>query len=173
MGNLHFEVPSPCHKFILLEYKQEFLDSGDSMDGSSGLGWAASFEEWLHTVQQNASPDTALPDCVPCTVYLAMENQSNRLVGMICIRHQLTSTLERFGGNIGYSVRQSERGNGYAVQMLQMALERCKEMGLHEVLLTCYKHNVASSKTMLRCGAKLQDEITAGEYVIQRYKISV
>lgn len=173
MNRLHLEPPTSAHKTIVLDYKQDFLNSGDSIDGSAGLAWASSFEEWLQSVQENSNPQTVRTGCVPTSVYLAFDCETGQLVGMIDIRHPLNESLGRFGGHIGYSIRQSKRRKGYASEMLFLALAKCRHLGLDRVLLTCHKDNIASARTMLHCGAILQDELHLGQFTIQRYWITL
>lgn len=173
MNRLYLKSPCATDKSAVLAYRQEFLNSGDSIDGSGGLAWASNFEEWLQLVQDNAHKSTVHANCVPTSVYLAFERNTEQLVGMISIRHERNAALDRFGGNIGYSVRYSQRGHGYAAEMLSLALEQCRKLGLFNILLTCHKSNVASARTMLRCGAVLQDELALGAYTIQRYWITL
>ena len=76
---------------------------------------------------------------------------------MIDIRHYLNEFLKQFGGNIGYSVRKNERNKGYAKQMLKLALEKCKDLKMKKVLITCDEDNIASEKVILSANAKLED----------------
>ena len=76
---------------------------------------------------------------------------------MIDIRHYLNEFLKQFGGNIGYSVRKSERNKGYAKQMLKLALEKCKDLKMKKVLITCDEDNIASEKVILSANAKFED----------------
>ena len=51
---------------------------------------------------------------VPSVAYLAAREKDDRLVGIMDFRRKLNQNLLNYGGNIGYSVRPSERGKGYA-----------------------------------------------------------
>jgi predicted acetyltransferase len=90
---------------------------------------------------------------------------------MIDIRHYLNDYLLRIGGNIGYSVRASERRKGYAKEMLRLALLKCRKLDLEKVLITCFKHNIASAKTIIANGGILENEITDEDGITQRYWI--
>ena len=92
---------------------------------------------------------------------------------MINIRHSLNDYLLGRGGHIGFGVRPTERQKGYATKILSLGLNRCKELKIHDVLLTCNKDNIASVKTIQNNGGILENEIIDKENVkiIQRYWI--
>ena len=92
---------------------------------------------------------------------------------MIDIRHRLNDYLLNFGGHIGYSVRKSERQKGYATEMLNLALKECVNLGIKKVLITCDKNNVASAKTIINNGGKLENEIAKEDRITQRYYITL
>lgn len=76
---------------------------------------------------------------------------------MIDIRHYLNEYLTQVGGNIGYSVRKTERNKGYAKQMLKLALGKCRDLKMKKVLITCDEDNIASEKVILSANAKFED----------------
>ena len=53
-----------------------------------------------------------------------------------------------FGGLIGYSVRPSQRGKGYASEMLKLALDKFKNTNIENILITCKDFNIASKKVI-------------------------
>lgn len=53
--------------------------------------------------------------------------------------------------------------------MLKLALYRCKEKGMKKVLITCNKNNIGSSKTMIKNGGILENEVLENGELIQRY----
>lgn len=173
MSRLKLILPSPIYEKEILEYKKEFLENGDSMDGTAGLRDTETFMEWYNLLCASVKGETLIDGFVPATLYMAVSKKDNHLIGMIHIRHYLNKYLLNFGGNIGYSVRKSERQQGYASEMLGLALEKCKELELEKVLITCNKNNIASAKTMLKNGARLENEIQKENDIIQRYWITL
>jgi predicted acetyltransferase len=68
----------------------------------------------------------------------------------------------------------SERRKGYATEMLRLALEKCKALGIEKALVTCDMNNVASAGTILKNGGVLENEVTDDNgRIIQRYWIGV
>ncbi len=62
--------------------------------------------------------------------------------------HELNEYLARLGGHIGYGMRPSERGRGFADLMLKKALLNAEELKFDKVLLTCNKSNIPSERTI-------------------------
>ena len=81
------------------------------------------------------------------------------LVGRISVRHELNAALAHVGGHIGYAVRPAHRRRGYATQMLLQSLVVARSVGVEQALLTCDDDNVASARTIERCGGVLQDVV--------------
>lgn len=169
--NVALVAPTLNHEEEALRYRTEFLETGmNHITGSSSLQNATNYEEWLLTVRKAEMEE--LNGFVKCFTYFGMID--NRIVGIIQIRHRLTEGLLRVGGHIGYSVRPAERRKGYATQMLSQSLDQCRKLGMSNVLITCDKDNVASAKTIQRCGGVLENEIVTEDGTIkQRYWIKI
>lgn len=93
---------------------------------------------------------------VPCTTHFWIKDDV--IQGVINIRHSLTPSLEEIGGHIGYCVAPTQRRQGVATSMLAAALPLCQRLGITRALLTCDAENVASAKTIERCGGILDRE---------------
>ena len=141
----------------IIKYKEESLKENPLINGAAGLNNFSSIEGWLEELKMKSSEDTIPEGLVPSTTYLAVREIDNYIVGMIDIRHYLNEFLTQVGGNIGYDVRKSERNKGYAKQMLKLALEKCKDLKMKKVLITCDEDNIASEKVILSANAKLED----------------
>ena len=141
----------------IIKYKEESLAESPIINGSAGLDRFSSIEVWLEELKKRSCEDTVPKGLVPSSTYLVVREKDNYIVGMIDIRHYLNEYLTQVGGNIGYGVRKTERNKGYAKQMLKLALEKCKELKIKKVLITCDEDNIASEKVILSANAKLED----------------
>lgn len=111
---------------------------------------------------------------VPATTYFLMDERENEILGAISIRHSLNEDLFLRGGHIGYGIRPSQRRKGYATKMLNMALDKCREMGLEKVLVTCNKDNIGSSGTIINNNGVLENEVIEDSgNTVQRYWIQL
>ncbi len=96
-------------------------------------------------------------------------------VGRVSIRHSLTAALMHVGGHVGYGTVPSYRGRGFATQMLKHALTVCRDLKIHRVLLTCDDSNIASYRTIEKCGGVLENRVESGstQTLKRRYWITL
>jgi predicted acetyltransferase len=100
---------------------------------------------------------TPRPGMVLESLYWLVEG--DEFLGRVSIRHELTPTLLRFGGHIGYEVRPTQRCKGYGTACLRLALPEARRLGLRRVLVTCDTTNIGSRKIIEANGGQLQDVI--------------
>ena len=97
-------------------------------------------------------------------------------MGVVRVRHNLNNAfLANEVGHIGYDVPPSHRGHGYGVAALQAGLRHAKELGLTQVVLYADSDNVASWRTIERCGGELVAEQLSSHYacLVRRYLITL
>ena len=157
MDKIILVKPDLSYADEIIKYKEESLAESPIINGSAGLDRLSSIEDWLEELNKRSCEDTVPKGLVPSSTYLGVREKDNYIVGMIDIRHYLNEYLTQVGGNIGYGVRKTERNKGYAKQMLKLALEKCKELKIKKVLITCDEDNIASEKVILSANAKLED----------------
>ena len=157
MDKIILVKPDLSYADEIIKYKEESLEESPIINGSAGLDRFSSIEIWFEELKKRSCEDTVPKGLVPSSTYLAVREKDNYIVGMIDIRHYLNEYLTQVGGNIGYGVRKTERNKGYAKQMLKLALEKCKELKIKKVLITCDEDNIASEKVILSANAKLED----------------
>lgn len=151
--------PTSEYASQIIEYRQEFLDAGDSMDGTGPLRRFENPEEYIKICAEYEDPEKVPSHLVPATQFFFIRKSDNKLVGMIQVRHRFNDYLEKYAGNIGYSVRPSERHKGYAKEMLEMVLPFCRKVGIDKVMIACIDGNIGSEKTILANGGIYESTI--------------
>ncbi len=146
-----YRLPETEDKDLLYAYMQEHYENGEA-GISASLGLSSSvYDEWLDKIHKNAL--TGDEKWGRSLLYLCLND--GRLLGLLSIRYELPKCLSETIGDIGYGVRPSERNKGYATAMLKYALTVCKEKGKRQVVLGCYKDNLASAATIQKNGGIL------------------
>ena len=173
-NQLYLAIPALKHKQAAMEYRRECIetDPGSHITASGGLSRYEKYEDWLAKITDEANHTNPNVNSVPATMYFAVYNQ--KIVGSIQIRHYLNEPLLIRGGHIGYGVRPAERRKGCATEMLALALEECKRLGIKQVLVTCDKKNIASARTIEKNGGVLENEfVDAAGGIVLRYWIDI
>lgn len=171
IDKLRLVFPLTDHKIAALAYLQEYIDFGEThIHGSGSMENAEDYESWRTRI--TSAQSASHTGWVNCSTYFAFVG--DRIVGTIQIRHTLNDFLINTGGHIGYGVRPSERKKGYATRMLELALEKSRELGIDKALVTCDKDNIASAKTIQKCGGIFENEfIEENGNIVERYWITI
>jgi predicted acetyltransferase len=175
----YLEEPNISRKDEAIEYINEFTKYNSEVAGSGSLDKylkEKTYEKWLEFIINMKSKDYACSiNFVPSTTYFLIRENDNKIVGMINIRLELNDNLKRRGGHIGYSIRPTERRKGYNKINLYLGLLKCQEYNIKEVMLSCNKNNLGSSRTMIALGGNLLKEYYIDEDNIleQIYSIDV
>lgn len=77
---------------------------------------------------------------------------TNEYVGKINYRTFHTSG---YLGDVGYSINKEFRGNGYALQALELLSEKLYEDNIPNFYISTYESNIASKKTIEKYGGKI------------------
>ena len=172
---LELIFPSKEYKEQIEEFKEEFIQNNENnIPGGGGLEREETFEDWMQKINDDLSEEKSKArGRVPSVLYLAFRKRDKKLIGIIQIRYALNEYLYNFGGHIGDSIRPSERNKGYSTKMIALALKEAKKLGIGNVLMTCNKNNLASARTIIKNGGKLENEVIEDNKIVQRYWITL
>lgn len=169
MEELYLRVPNEADEAAVWDYRAEYLAAGSEPNGMANLAQVQRYADFLAHFRSYAREEDCPPGFVPGTQYIAVRKSDGRIVGMLNFRHRLNDYLENFGGHAGYSVRPSERGHGYAAQMVELLKPIAKEMGISRLLITCDRENPASAGTIRSAGGILENEVEEDGRWTQRW----
>lgn len=125
------------------------------------------FQNYMAHLEVTDDRDGLVPD----STFFCLDEERDIFVGAVNIRHYLNESLLLDGGHIGDGVRPSERRKGVATQMIGLALEECRKLGIDRVLMVCDKENIGSAKSIRNNGGILENEVIVDGVVEQRYWI--
>ncbi len=167
------EFPQTKHEKDYLEMIKEFADANEKIiPGAANLNEGETFEDLVQRIKRDRETGNPKHEHAISILYFLIDDKG-RLVGAVHIRPVLNEALRYNGGNIGYGIRPSERRKWYATIGLKLALEKCKELGLDKVMLTCNKENIWSSKAMKNNGWIQDSEYRHEGHFKERYWISI
>lgn len=163
------------------EYKEQIIDmlkewkEYNETHDTNRSPWAIfknGFDDFDYYLR-NLDIDTPRDGFVPDSTFFCIDEQRNIIVGAVNIRLYLNEYLLLYGGHIGDGIRPSERRKGYATQMIGLALEECRKLGIKKILMVCDKDNIGSAKSIIKNGGILENELNENGKIKQRYWIDL
>ncbi len=157
--------PTVSDQETILAMMAEFEERQSAHDGGFWDRENFDYVEWM-TANQDMEMGLNLSDgWVPAIQFVSFVG--DEAVGFLNLRLRLNDYLLKKGGHIGYSIRPSQRGKGYAKEQLRLGLQEAISKNITKVLVTCSQENPASRAVILANGGQLED-IREG---IERYWI--
>lgn len=158
------------------EYILEFYQYNSEINGTGGIVPFLEnddYEGWVKKVITDIDVANIDEKRVPALTYFYIRDIDRKIVGMVNIRLDENELIRKEAGHIGYCIRPTERRKHYASQMLNDSLKVCRRLRIKNVLVSCDKENIASAKTIKRCGGVLEEEFYSETFkeVLQRYVI--
>ena len=148
--------PSQADKEAILEMMDEFEREHSAHDGGFWNADNFIYEEWLEENLQ-AEAGLNIPENWVPAIQLVSFDVAGQALGFLNLRLRLNDYLLEKGGHIGYSIRPSERGKGYAKEALCQGLQVAKEKNIKRALVTCSTENPASRAVILANGGQFED----------------
>lgn len=155
--------PSAEYKDSFIEAVKEFQNDDDYTHRNQ---WyrkqsipelEADFEGFVAREVSHARGENIPENYVPYSTFWLVDG--GKFIGQTNVRHQLNDHLMQIGGHIGYDIRPSERGKGYGNEILALALQKAKELGIDRARLTCDIRNIPSRKVIEKNGGVFDSQI--------------
>lgn len=147
-----------AHRVAYLDMIEEFERVTGGYPYNDAELARADFAAFIRDLQAEARGEGLPPDVAAQTTYVLLRHDG-RALGEIRFRAAPISPVEKGNGHIGYNMRPSERGNGYASRMLALLLERTHAQGLRRVMLPVEGENPASVCVIERNGGRLERRV--------------
>ena len=148
--------PTLADKETVLDMMAEFEATQSAHDGGFWDTENFDYEEWLETNMQKEMGINLPENRVP-SIQFVLFDKSGYALGFLNLRLRLNEGLLNHAGHIGYSIRPSERGKGYAKEALRQGLQVAKEKNIKRALVTCSRENPASRAVILANGGQFED----------------
>ena len=173
--NLKLIKPNEENKQQLFEMLNEWKTDSDTnhTNRSPSKIWLHDFNDYEYYINHLDFLEEDEYGHVPDTTLFCYDYDKNIFIGAVNIRHYLNEGLLATGGHIGDGIRPSQRGKGYGTEMIRLALQECKKLGIDKVLMTCDKNNIASAKHIMKNGGILENEVLEDGEIVQRYWIQL
>lgn len=160
MGQFYLEIPSLKRKKEITDYINELVLYNSDINGIevfTKILDGYTFEQVLeHCLNLENKEHAKKLEKAQMKTFLLIRKEDDKVVGALNIRWNLPEKAKRFGGNIGYGIRPTERRKGYNKINLYLGLIEAQKIGLDKVKLVCEASNLGSVRTMEALGATLE-----------------
>lgn len=119
-----------------------------------GMTSPADYEAFLRMCRAHESGKRLPRGSVPYTRYFLCDTDGT-IYAQGDVRHYPSESLTRFEGYLGYGTVPDYRGMGFGTQICRLLLEKAKQWGYNEVIITCNIENQASARIIEKNGGKL------------------
>ena len=160
MEQFYLEIPSLKRKKEIIDYVNELVTYDSDINGIevfTKILDGYTFEQVLDYCLNIGNLEYAKKlGKAQMKCFLLIRKEDEKVVGALNIRWNLPEKFKKFGGNIGYGIRPTERRKGYNKINLYLGLSEAKKIGLSRVELACDANNLGSIKTIEALGGLLK-----------------
>lgn len=169
---IHLVAPTIELEQAYLDFHHDWKIAGEKMSPKFlGQLTLDKFPQFVRVLLDMSNPKKFPAGHVPESIYWLID-ENNRMLGAVTIRHALTERLLNTEGHIGAGIRPSERRKGYGTRILELALDKMREVGFEQALVTCNEDNIGSEKAIVKNGGiRDSDFLESHGNIVKRYWI--
>ena len=108
---------------------------------------------------------------IPSTFFLVNEKKNGNIIGSVKINHYLDENLFNSEGHIKINIIQEKKEKKYYIELVKLAIIKCKECDIGRVLIYCNKNDISLKTAIEENGGILMNE-TLSTKERERYYIS-
>lgn len=138
MGNLYLKEVELDDLGLLIDYNNDFKKHYPDMKFSINED---TFIDWYNKLKKTRENENSM-HLFP---YWLMKDEKAIGQPILKTNIEVDDEFNKYGGHISYVIAPSYRKKGYGTECLHLVLEKCKELGLKEVMLGCDDRNIGSS----------------------------
>lgn len=176
MNDIYLEKPTLTRRKEAISFIEEYIKHNERAIGSGYLDkYYLQYVHWLTLLDKYKNQETCPSNVSPGYTFFLIKKSTNKIIGITNIRTKCKNlNMYLHGGNIGYSIRPSERKKGYGKELLRLCLQECKKLGMENVIIVTTDNNKACQKIIEANHGKIINSIPSEESQNQldlRYRI--
>ncbi|MBK1813762.1 GNAT family N-acetyltransferase [Clostridium sp. YIM B02505] len=160
-------VPSKDYEKSFQEYAICYKETEEKFYYEKYKKAIENFDEYLEELENHSNGINVPLDWVRTTNYWLVNN--NNVVGVVRLRHEEI----KGAGHIGYDISPCHRKKGYGTEILRQAINKAKEIGIEEPIVTCNIYNLASKRIIEKNHGLLLGEIFDEEENEELYEYKI
>lgn len=150
--------PAIEHGPAYLDMVNDFLQAGEEYGYNNVELAREDFAQFVRELEEEAE-GIGLPPGLPAQQTYLLLQDGRLVIGEIRFRPNLMPPYEKYSGHIGYNVRPSQRGKGYATRQLALLLDEARKLQLPGVSLIIDRENPTSVRVIEKNGGRLSQVI--------------
>jgi len=151
LGRVRLELPSEKHIDSFFGAMAEFESEGDHQ--YSKVMTREEFPAYVQQLHDKAEGKNLKEGHIPDKEFWIID--SDGFAGRIILGLAFYPDPDRVGNHVGYAVRPSRRGKGYATKALRLLLDEARKLNIKKLMPICDAANIASRKVIERNGGVL------------------
>jgi len=108
------------------------------------------------------------PEYIPNSVYWILDQESDKLIGVVIIRHRLRDENDK-NGHIFLIIRPNKRNMGYGTLAINFAITKCEELGIQNPTLETQSENINAIRMLENSGCVKTQSYDENGYKKQTY----